>query len=391
MGSHNSGEHLAANPIAPGLFRTSGKKDTAIRSFAEADIPQVVDLFWRYMRQREGSAPADLRQVFRKLYFENPWVDSAYPSLVYEEKSGEVIGFLGIVPRKMSMCGQPVRVGFGGNFIVQPGRRSQLAGPRLLGTYLGANYDVWQTDSANETSRKLLERLGFHTIPALNLHWIRPLRPSQYALYLMARGRKGAMASLLNATSKPFCALGDALASRLPGSPFRRREPRLRGSELDVETLLQCLTEFRQAYSFWAEYDVASLKWLLSFMDRGTARGRLRKIVVRDKSDRVVGWYIYYVKPGSIGEVVQVGGDKKFARDILHHFFHDAWLQGVVGLHGVLDRRWMADFSDMGCIFTCRGGWNVAFSRNSTLLDLLERGDAFLTRLDGEWCLDPGD
>ena len=363
----------------------------AIRPLAEADIPQIVELYWRYMRQREGSPPADLRQLFHKLYFENPWLDSAYPSLVYEGKSGEVIGFLGIVPRKMSMCGEPVLVGFGGNFIVQPGTRSQLAGPRLLGTYLRANYDVWQTDSANDISRTLLERIGFRTIPALNLHWVRPLRPNQYGMYLLTRGMTGAMASFLKGASRPFCSVGDTLASRIPVSPFRQVEPRLRGSELDVETLLQCLSEFRKGYSYWAEYDVNSLTWLLNFMDRNTARGRLRKVVVRDKNDKIVGWYMYYVKPGSIGEVVQVGGEKKFAKDILHHFFHDAWQQGVIGLHGVLDRRWIADFSDMGCLFTCRGGWNVAFSRNSTLLDLLERGDAFVTRLDGEWCLDPGD
>jgi len=391
MGSQTSGKHLPANATVPDSFRNPGKKEMAIRPLAKADIPRVVDLYWRYMRHREGSAPADLRQLFHRLYFENPWVDSAYPSLVYEGKSGEVIGFLGIIPRKMSMFGESVRVAFGGNFIVQPGSRSQLAGPRLLGTYLGGNYEVWQTDSANDISRKLLERLGFRTIPTLNLHWIRPLRPNQYAVYVATRGSKGPLSSILRGAAKPFCSFGDILASRLPVSPFHQKQPRLHGSELNVETLLQCLTEFRKGYSYWAEYDVTSLNWLLNFMDRGTTRGRLRKLIVRDKKDKIVGWYMYYVKPGSVGEVVQVGGDKKFAKDILHHFFHDAWQQGVIGLHGVLDRRWMADFSDMGCLFTCRGGWNVAFSRNSELLDLLERGDAFLTRLDGEWCLDPGD
>ena len=126
-------------------------------------------------------------------------------------------------------------------------------------------------------------------------------------------------------------------------------------------------------------------------MDRGTGRGRLRKIGVSDESGRIVGWYIYYVKPGSVGEVVQVGGDKKYTKDVLNHLFYDAWKQGVIGLHGVVERRRMADFSDQGCIFTCRGGWNVAFSRNPKLIDVFECGDAFLTRLDGEWCLDPGD
>ncbi len=106
---------------------------------------------------------------------------------------------------------------------------------------------------------------------------------------------------------------------------------------------------FRKGYSFWAEYDVNSLKWLLGFMDHGTVRGRLRKITVRDEHDQIVGWYMYYVKPGSIGEVVQVGGDKKFTKDVLEHLFYDAWEEEVIGLGiGVLDRRSMADFSDRG-------------------------------------------
>jgi hypothetical protein len=33
----------------------------------------------------------------------------------------------------------------------------------------------------------------------------------------------------------------------------------------------------------------------------------------------------------------------------------------------------------------------VALPRNPELMKLLERGDAFLSRLDGEWALDPGD
>src|SRR5215472_4157981 len=352
MGPLTSSEHPPPDHSSPSVSRAPGKKDMAIRPFVEADIPQVVDLYWRLMRQREGSAPLELRSLFHKLYFENPWVDSNYPSLIYEGKSGDVIGFLGIIPRKMSLCGEPVRVAFGGNFIVQPGTRSNLAGPRLLGTYLGGSYAAWQTDSANDISRALLERLGFRTIPALNLHWIRPLKPSHYAIYALTRAASSAMASTLKVASKPICSLADSLATHVKASPFLQSEPRLRGSELDVETLLQCLTNFRDGYSFWAEYDV---------------------------------------KPGSVGEVVQVGGDKKYTKDVLDHLFFDAWKQGVIGLHGVVDRRRMADFSDRGSIFTCRGGWNVAFSRNPKLLNVFECGKAFLTRLDGEWCLDPGD
>ncbi|HTW57392.1 MAG TPA: hypothetical protein VMD99_04655 [Terriglobales bacterium] len=363
----------------------------AVRPLAEADIPQVVDLYWKYMRKREGSAPPALRTTFHNLYFINPFVDPAFPPLVYEDKGGKIVGFLGTVVRKMNLCGEPIRVAFGGNLVVHPDSRSHLAAPRLLGTFMAGNQDLSLTDSANDLSRKLIERLGFHAVPALNIHWARPLRPSHYLVYALSRATGPAVATTLKIVSKPFCAVADGLAARLSFSPFRQTTPALQGAEADVETLLQCQVEFRQTYSLWPEYDAQSLKWLLNFMDHMPVRGDLRKIVLRDAQQKIVGWYIYYVKRGAIGEVVQVGGNPKSTKNILDHLFHDARQQGVIGLHGVVDSRRMADFSDKNCLFTCRGGWSMAHSRNLELLDVLDRGAGFLSRLDGEWCLDPGE
>jgi hypothetical protein len=70
---------------------------------------------------------------FQKLYFTNPWVNS----LVYEGKSGRIVGFLGVIVRKMSVFGQPIRVAFGGSCVVDPEARSNLAGMRVLGTRPG--------------------------------------------------------------------------------------------------------------------------------------------------------------------------------------------------------------------------------------------------------------
>lgn len=157
---------------------------------------------------------------------------------------------------------------------------------------------------------------------------------------------------------------------------------------MDVSTLLACLSEFRNGYSMWPEYNIDSLRWLLGFMERRAARGVLRKVVVRDDSQKIVGWYIYYVKPGAVGEVVQIGGER--IKDVLEHLFYDAWERGAIALHGVVGMKQVPEFSDKGCFFTCRGGWTVTRSRKPEVLKVLERGDAFLTRLDGEWCLDPG-
>jgi hypothetical protein len=163
----------------------------------------------------------------------------------------------------------------------------------------------------------------------------------------------------------------------------------LLGEDLRLETLLDCFAECHKSYTLWPEYDAESLKWLLQFMQRNKKRGVLRGIKLRDEGRNMVGWYLYYVRPGAIGEVVQVCGKPDLYRNALGHLFQDAREQGVIALHGVAEYRKIADFSDQGCFFTCRGGWTLAHSRRSELLDILQRGDAFLSRLDGEWCLNP--
>jgi hypothetical protein len=367
----------------------------SVRPLTEADIPQITDLYWNYMRRKTGPAPAALHTTFRELYFINPFVDPTFPPLVYEGKDGKIVGFLGAIVRRMSLSGSPIRVAFGGNLVVHPESRATLAAPRLLGTFMAGNQDLSLTDSANDLSRKIVEKLGFRTIPAMNIHWARPLRPSHYAVHALSRAINSSVSATLKFVAKPFCVVADSLAAKLV-SPFRPTKPRLQGSDLDIETLLQCQSEFRNGYSLWPEYNVQSLQWLLGFMNHMPARGHLRKVVVRDDSQKdgnqkILGWYIYYVKPGAVGEVVQIGSAAKSTKDILDHLFYDATEQGVIALHGVVDSRRMADFSDKNCFFTCRGGWALAHSRKPELLETLERGEGFLSRLDGEWCLDPGE
>jgi hypothetical protein len=361
----------------------------SVRPLAEADIPQVSNLYWSYMRRKKGTAPTALFSFIRELYFVNPFSDGAAPSLVYEAADGKIVGFIGGTTRRMSAGGKSIRAAYGGNLVVHPEFRSGVAAPRLISTFLAMDNDIFLSDSANEITKKVLERIEFRTIPALNLHWMRPLRPAHYAVHALSRAVGRRFSASLKFAAKPFCSLADSMAEKFPA--FRLPKSRLRGTELDVETLLQCFAEFRKGYCLWPEYDARSLQWLLSFMERRPARGKLRNVLLREENGTIVGWYIYYVKPGAAGEVVQVGGNLNSTKDILNHLFCDAREQGVVGLHGTVDYRRMPDFSDMGCVFTCRGGWTMARSRNPELIKLLERGTAFLSRLDGEWCLDPGD
>src|SRR5579863_2912707 len=129
-----------------------------VREFVKSDIPEVLSLYWNHMGPRKGGVPPALVDSFQELFFSNPLVDSASPSLVYQDTSGEIVGFLGIITRKMSASGQPIRVGFAGNFVVHPKARGGLAAARLVSAYMGGSHDMLLTDSANEISRRISER-----------------------------------------------------------------------------------------------------------------------------------------------------------------------------------------------------------------------------------------
>jgi len=342
------------------------------------------------MRGEKGPAPPTLAVFLREIYFTNPWRDSAMPSLVYDHKDEKIVGFLGVVPRRMSLGGQTIRVAFGGNFVVRPDARHSLAGMHLLATYLRGPQDLSQTDSANDIARTLLERLGFRTIIPLSIHWLRPLRPAHYLREAMSRVTGPVTHGILRMATKPFCSALDGLAARLSVNPFRVGKPSTQASEMDLETLLACMSQFRAGYSLWPQYDANSLRWLLGVMGRMPARGSLRKMVVRDDQQKMLGWFIYFVKPGSVGRVVQIGGDRQSMQAVLDHLFYDALSHGVVALHGVMQGRYLPDFSAKNCIVTCCQSWTIAHSRKPELLDLLERGEANLTHLDGEACLGLG-
>ena len=376
-------ESKQENAPAPIIARSN----SAIRSFAIEDISEVANLWWKFLRHGKGSPPPGLLSYFQELYFGSPLIDERMPSLVYEDASGKIVGFLGVIRRRMSLHGNPIRVALGGNFVVDPEARSSLAALDLLTAYMAGDQDVSLTDSANELSKSLQEQLGFRTLRPLSLHWARPLRPARYTVHGISKLTRPVISTTLKIASKPFCGAVDWMTARLPFSPFRQARPALKAADLDVETLLRCVDEFHSDCSIQPEYELDSLKWLLSFMERMHPRAELRKIVLRDSNQKIAGWYIYYLKPGDVAQVVQIGGPRQSAADVLDHLSYDAWSLGAIALHGVVSIHAIDNFSEKNCFFTCRGGWALAHSRNPKLLEPLNCGDASLSRLDGEWCL----
>jgi hypothetical protein len=317
-----------------------------------------------------------------KIFFRHPWRDASLPSLIYEEDNGRIAGCLGVMPRPMLLNGRLIRAAISHHFMVEPDSRSTLAGLRLAKAFLAGPQDLSVADGG-DASRKIWEGCGGTTSLLHSIHWTRLLRPTRYILsFLRRRGLPGAFAAILN----PFCRLLDGLSRLIPQKPFRISKPAGLAGALDVETLLACLTQFSSGRSLQPVYDHPSLKWLLEVLDRKEGRGSFQKAVVRNTAKEIIGWYLYYLNPGGISEVVQIQAKPHDIHAVLDHLFYDAWRNGAAAVSGQLDPALFHALSDNYCLFHHGdASWVLTHSRRPELLQAIHNGDAFLTRLEGEW------
>ena len=361
-----------------------------IRAFVQDDIPSVAQLYWEFLQGRQGPHPPSLEGYFQEVFFHNPWFDTSIDSLVYEEQHRGVVGFLGIVPRPMSLNGKYIQAAFGSSHVVHPESRSTLAGLHLLTAFMNGKQDLVMTDTANRLSQRLWSLVGGSSSTAYGLKWVRPLRPGLYALHMLSRfgnsGFSGACGHACRILSKAMA----AAATRIPLSRRGRLPDDITEEELDIDTLLRsCLPDSSAPYSLRPEYSRESLIWLLDFMTQMKAYGNLRRVALRDATRRLIGWFIYYVKPGGIAEVVQMGAAERRMKAVLEYLFWDARNRGAIGAHGRLEIRHAQELSEARCFFW--GTTPLLFrARDPELARLVQQGDAGLSRLDGEWCLKYG-
>jgi hypothetical protein len=361
-----------------------------VRPLVEDDVPQVAELLWRILHERKGASPPGLRVYVRELFLGNPWLEDGIVSRVCEDSSGKIVGFFGVVPRRMTFQGKTIRLAYGSNFVLDPASRVSMAAIQLVKTFMKGAQDVSITDSANESSRQLLRSLGFAVVPIYSLQWARPLRPSLYALQAVARLKKSRFVASLGTISKPFCVPLDGLMARIPLSPLRQTPPLTTGEDLTPDALLNCLATIPGRQLLLPEYNKETLEWTLGFLARRKTFGDLRSVLVREKDGKIIGWFIYYLSPGMVGEVVQIGAAGPSTSKVLDHLFYDAWKLRLIGLHGRMEPQFMEELTKKSCFFFRNGSWTLVYSSRPELAALFQSGTAFFSRLDGEWSLRPG-
>jgi hypothetical protein len=360
----------------------------SIRPFSKDDIPQVVDMFQRLLlRNNEGGRLQSrdlLPDYFEQIFFHNPWYDEEIASLVYEDAGGKIVGFLGVTPRPMLMQRHPIRMAISLHYMVEPESRTSLAGIHLLKAFFAGPQDLSLTDGAGKVGRKVWEGVGGMTTYLYSQRWARILKPSQFVVSQLAKRIPFAtLASVLT----PLCRLLDAGTTRLVPKYFPKLNSKHSEEELDTRTLLTYLPQLAGNRTIQPVYDDYSLQWVLNHARQMHLYGTLQRVLVRDQSGEVMGWYLYYLKSDDTSTVIQIVARKNSFNEILDHLFEHARRHGATALIGRLEAQYIQELSDKYCWFDRFSGWTLIHSKNSELLHAIQRGDAFLSRLEGEWCL----
>jgi len=352
----------------------------AVRKLVEDDIPAVCELFSRAHPEERWTSPEACEAYFRKILLANPWSDLGLPSWVAEEE-GRMTGFAGVVPRRMAFRGRPIRVAVGCQFMVDPDRRHGLTALQLARAVLSGPQDLFIADGANDLSRHMWAGLGGAAPLLYNLHWTRPLRPARFALSLLTERR--ALPRVLLPPARCLALITDALAAN---GHLDREETVLTESDLDAATMLAHLPVVADGAALQPEYDARSLAWLLEQAACKSRHGKLRARAVLE-GERLIGWYLYYARAGAVGEVVQIAGRNGSYGRVLKRLLVDAWRHGAIAVRGRLEPRHVQELSDRHCWFRREGTWTLVHSRNPDLASALSQGNAFLSRLEGEWWL----
>ena len=190
---------------------------------------------------------------------------------------------------------------------------------------------------------------------------------------------------LITGGLRPLSAVADALVSRLATGRLRQGTSGYITEDLPADVLIARLPSLSRDRALRPEYDERSLRWLLGVAQQNEPGRELRRRLVRDPRGEVVGWFLYFLEPGGICDVVQLLAGKGAAAAVFDQLLADAWRCGAVMLEGRLEPGMLREMSLRHCYFRQAGPWMLAHSKQPEVLDALRSGTAFLSRLEGEW------
>ncbi len=356
---------------------------SSIRPMEARDIVEVADLYELVIRSGRPAAPPELVRYVERLTFEQPSADPELPSLVYDDPGQGILGFIAAYPRRFVHGKAPVRVVCSGQLVAHPDARSQGVGALLLRKLLAGPQDLTMTDGATDEVRVMWERLGGVSNAIASTGWTRVLSPARHRAEAMARRLRlghapapGAWRTLDRAVRRRRPAASQAGAGDDGAAGPATSRP------LATSTVVDELPRLARRFPLRPAYSADMLEHLFTEMAEVTSRGPLVRREVRHADDRCAGWYVAYVPPGGVAQVVHIAGADLDV--VLETLAADAEEAGATALQGRIDPYLYPSVRDDRHRLHPTA-WSLVHARDPAVLGAVLGGQALLTRMDGEW------
>jgi hypothetical protein len=355
---------------------------TRVRPLERSDVGAVASLYERMLRSGSTVPPPGLAISFARQQLDQPWYDDGVRSLVCEDDDGRLAGFLAVYARRVLIDGRPALAACSGPLLADPSVNVVAPGLLLTRAYLAGPQELSVTDGANEVMSRMWVRLGGVVAQLPSLGWTRVLEPFSFGAATAAdrewRDIRGAR------TARAL----DRIARRV-GRRWLAVPPTSAWSEpLISRSMLDALGPATAGFRIHPDYDEGYLRWLLAELVTVERRGVLTARLVRGEGKQVIGWYIAYVPRGGVAQVLQIVAQAADTGAVLDELFVQASVVGAAAVSGRLEPHLVDAVLDRRCIIR-RTSRVLVHAKSPDVTRAVLAGEAFLTRLDGEWWMAP--
>lgn len=363
-----------------------GKPRGAVRTLREADLAQIARLHERCFRRSIHKNRATLEYRIHKVFREHPWHHTGIESLVWDDGTGRVLGFAGLLARPMRFRGKPILAALSCQVMVDPEARGQGIAEALLRASTTGPQAITYSDILNPSAATIWRRIGGSEIPQMTLQWIRPLRPFRWLAAQLGQERRHAWAMRL---ARPVLSVLDAVVRASPSSPYSMPMPEGRIMRpLSSSNHLKQLATLQNRYELVPCYDEQSLTWLLALLEQGLQRGcRLEGMEVVDSHGEAIGFFLMVTQPGATATVLQIGAAAGEQEAVLTAITQRADESRCAIIRGRLQPEYLPTLAKWPNALGQGDPSVMAISQDPEMIECIRQGRAWMTHLEGEWCI----
>jgi hypothetical protein len=258
-----------------------------------------------------------------------------------------------------------------------------LAGRQLVRAVLAGPQDLTLSDTANDPARRVWLSVGAQEALLYGFSWERVLLPWR-RMRSRIQPRRVALRAAAYA-ARPLLAAGDAVAQRL--TTYRVPAPPGRRETLDPDLLAAVAERMLGEAPLHPAYDAGSLAWLIAEASEKKELGDFAGSVVRGRDGEIAGWYAYYATPRKPAHVIQFVARRPAQLLVMEHLLHEASEHGATAVTGRAEPSMLPILENEQFSLQRQPPWTLVYSRRPEILRTIESGNAFMSRLDGEWWL----